>query len=773
MARETRTNVVVRGESRGMDKLMRKVTGLNQAALDGLKAQAEKYTAVESRISGLQAKIKGLTEEQVDALRAMEGIADQGSEAWKTQQERMDKAKEAARGLTQEVRLLRQLYADEADAAERVAKARKDALDYRKQATKEGLAAFGQGFAQTAMPGPAGLFLQRGQGMGAQMAGQMAGGGFRRGFGVMRGIGHAAFTGLPGMQEALAALPGGGILSGMLGTSAAYAEQALQWQRQKVAMAPMLGGPQQLREIQAAETGLARTREAYPEVKIPMPLQEAAAAVRESYEPSWTEVPKGMIRRLGGAAPGTDRGRAFDRGWDVVTDTFGGPSGPSDAQKAAFLGKTPAPPWPERGESEDERLRREATGEVWERLAPYNEKIMERRGAIGEAQQKLDEARSFGDLRRLGSRLRGLSEQEAAQEASMLLQAGGGRLGGSQAQSILPRAMAANTLFGVDPGLSGKFLQAGRRGGLVGGDGQAGEAFQLALTNAVRLGLVGSEVPQYLQQVAAGIDQFRQTGIPMAEQSLKGIASELSEGGLQMPRALAVGAGIQQHVQGMGARGPTGGLDLMLMQLFGGYTGSGGAREVEQAFIRMEEMQKSGGATPELIKRLVQTGGGGAGGRLFARRQLGKMGVQVGAREMSLLGKRAEGRQLTDDEQAYLDAERGRRKAGEGLAGSLQTPAQLAKAAEAMITRMGPNLRQQAEIQNKQLAVGSRMIGVIKKMEVSATKMTNSFAQLAGEKNSILNRVVNGLGRFADAVERVSGKDNASMWDILSVILGN
>lgn len=368
----------------------------------------------------------------------------------------------------------------------------------------------------------------------------------------------------------------------------------------------------------------------------------------------------------------------------------------------------------------------------------------------------------------IGKKYRGLSRQQALQEGVQFQQIAGGTYTEAPGQrSALGAAMAARTMYGVGYEATGAFQMAARRGGLAGGRGGAAENIRSALADAVKLGLGGSEINKYMQMVAQGIQQFQQTGIPMARNSLKDMAKEFGRGGMESTRALTTARGFQQMVQGVGARGPTGGLDLMLMQEFGGYTGRGGPEALEQTFIQMERMgekMKGGGVgalasdkgTSTIMRRIIEMGGGGAGGRMFLRRQLAGRGINVGAQEMAILGKQLEGVPLSKTETAIAARPiAGGRGPGATVAEMMQNASQTVRA-------MGPNLEKQALIMDKQLTAGTKLVDAIQSIEMSAVTVTDAFTTLAGPTITKLMESIEGLtNKFNKALSAYAPSPNS------------
>ena len=334
--------------------------------------------------------------------------------------------------------------------------------------------------------------------------------------------------------------------------------------------------------------------------------------------------------------------------------------------------------------------------------------------------------------------------------------------------AFMKTAFGARTMFGVGAETSGAFLKAERRGGLVGG-GKGGENLERALGTALVLGLEGSEINDYLNTIATGIQQFQQTGIPFAKTSIDSIGQMLSvEGGLRTTRGQKVGRSLVNYVQGMSQRGITGGLDFMMLQQIGGYGGSAGtgAKGYKQALINLERFQsqvsgKSGSELlssvrasenlAHLLKDIMALGGKGEGGEIFLMGKLQEMGAKISMEETGTLAEYLRGGGLAKKRGvagAKDDADK--RLRGLAAAQAMRGYGGVAGlAAEAMSTQGGA-VKTQARLQNQQARVGQAMIGVVQTLEQSAINTTRAFSRLA---KGPLSDVSKGLERFTSKID--------------------
>ena len=710
-ARDVQTNLTIALQTKGFDKGLRGMLGMSQKSIDGLKKQAVAGAKVQTQIDQMQRKVQELTKTQLDANRAMEKISDKTGAAYRHQTERLDKARQETERLRKEVQLLERAHVNDLYAQKKLGDATQRLNQLRERERRESRWAATQGFMQGAgMGGMAGMFMQRGPGFWRQAAGQWAGGMVRRAGGAAQGL---AFGGIQGLQTALQAIPGGGVVAGQLGAVAAHSQQALQWQRQQLQLAPMF----------ASDTGAVQQAQ--------QRLAQAQTVRRAVTRQGRADKEEGVAR--------------YQRGAYAAGALLGGIPGISE-ERAAEMGGLAA--------VQHRRSQRET------RVAIAAQMEAQARQQVRQAQTA-----PFQTAGQIGRKLAGLGRQESAQLVGQLYQAAGGQFGrGAGAQRDVKAAVAAQTMFGVGPEVSGAYMMAGRRGGLVGGRGGAAESLTGALRDALEMGLEGSEITRYLQTTAQGIQQFQQTGIPFNKDSIKSMTLEMGKSGIGGVRGGASAGGIQRYVQTIGQRGIGSGLDLMLMQQFGGFQG-GGPQAFEQAMLQMESLQgKGGGAieagTPmgEMFRRLIEMGGGAQGGGVtFARRAMGRMGVQMSLGETMAVTERITGQQLLTPEQRAavgvdVAGEARRRMTGVTEAGKLASVDQLLAAAAKRVTDIAPNLRKQAAIMDQQLAVGSKALTAVQNLEQSSLNLNDTFMMIAGPTlnnfSAAMNDVTKELGEL-------------------------
>jgi len=777
MAGEIRTGVVITADAKGFDEALQKILKVNESALQGMKEQAKSYQESQTKVQGLEGQISKLAKTQARLFETMAGMKDKGSNVYKAMAVSLKLAQEESSGLEGAVKNLEKAYQSEAKAVQDLNRANEqlqkteekrrqsaeDAAkreDDRKQQTEQrSKGAFLQGLTQGAVPGMPPLFLERGPGMRRQMLGQMIGGAAAAPFRMAGRFAGAAvqapFQGAQGLAQMASALPGGGIIGGLMGTAVGYAGRAMEWRRQQMEAQPFLGG--------GVESFRSRAQ-----------LGARGANIQQTYG-----------QEANAALQTTEQARAAGRAWDATGGAAKllplGISGAIPENIDQLAGKSPG------FKRKNAELRDIKFAEIESRKKLVEDALLA--GPRAKADRELESVRN--ERARVRARQQapiyaatregvqyGMAKDQALQAMTGIVQGGGGRAPEMMKQGMLRAGFAAKSLYGVGPETSGAFLQAGRRGGLVGGPGKADQMMTQAIADGLSLGLEGSELVDYMQSMAEGIKQWETTGIPIAPDAIKGMAETFSKAGIAGTRATQMARGVGQFVQGMEERGgPSTGVDLLTLQAFG-FTGKGGAAEYEKTIIKMEaagqQMKEQGvggamsGPMGEVMKRIRgMPGGDSSVGRIMLRRIMREqMGVNMNQEEMVLLDKQFSGEQLTPEEQTKVDLETARRNAGAIEAGAVRTPKGLEKAAKGAVP---PELRTQAAIQNKQIAAGEQMIGVVNTMDMAAATLVKSFANLVGDAGPVVN-LTNKFQDLAGIIEKLSGKKGASFMDYVEGI---
>jgi hypothetical protein len=266
-----------------------------------------------------------------------------------------------------------------------------------------------------------------------------------------------------------------------------------------------------------------------------------------------------------------------------------------------------------------------------------------------------------------------------------------------------------------------------------------------AIAGGMRMGLEGSELTNWMSQMAGDIRSWQQTGIPINTGSVNALGSSMAKWGLGGIRGGAVARGITSRARELTTRGPQGAEELIMMQELGGLQGMG-VGAFEEAQLKLEQ----GGFEPEAVQRMMQrlmaAGGGGAGGRQVFRRAMRKFGVNVGIEETQRLQTQLAGGEVTPRIKAIRDQI--------ARVGS-KAPKDIADIGQKAIGEMDPALQRQAQQTNLQLQTGNKMVTFMQDMEETTRKVAAGFTTLA---KAPLTELSGGINDLADSVPKLAKK---------------
>lgn len=638
MGRTSETTVIIGAKTKGFVRAGQEAAKITKAAASAAKEQLKNTKDVEKELGRMGSQLKDLARHQVSLNREMEKVG-KATDTYKRLSGQLKEVNKQQDELQRSARNVERAFKDQSKAVTSAQMAR---------------GGFAQGLVQGVAPG---AFIQRGPGMRQQMVGMAVG---RAARGVVGGLARAPFSGLSGIGQALAAIPGGGIIGG-----------------------PMMLAAQQAGPAMAFRGGMQRD----------MPFLGTAQMRARNRA------------RVAAVGPGMT-------GEDILLG----------AESARGIASRPRAGSPLSLEAIDIENRRGELAFTKEkaRLGGAESRRIRRLDRIEASRRE-----SLAKISEPGVSLAGMAKPEAFQFAAQIA-----RIGGGQALDM-PReffrtAFAAKTLYGVGPEVSGAFMQADRRGGLVGGAGRGGDAMAEAIGQATAIGLEGSEINDFLNVIASGIQDWKRTGMPINAGSIAGMARGIGVS-IGAVRGMAVAQGMTAAAQGVAMGGPQGAMDMMMLQA-AGYRG-GGAAEFEQAQIALEKgltAKQVGG----LMKRLTRMGGGAESGRLFAKQMLREKGISISPSEMMALEKT------------------GFKGLLEGGAVEGTTGGKLAREAAAALD---PVTRRQALIDNKKIAAGNAMIKSVQDLDESSTNIAKQFSKELGPYVSDLT------GLFKELTESLPG----------------
>lgn len=690
MPREVRTDLLLSMKTQGFAKGQQETARVAREAQKAIDAQVKGFATsgksmgvVEKEINRLEEALQGLAVRQAAINREMEKVGDKGTKEYKALAAELKMVRQEAGQVTATISGL-------------------DRAFMKARASREG---FAQGLMQGFAPGIAG-YLQRGPGMRQQMIGAAVGGFARRGVQTLGAGARAAgttltggmFAGAQGVAQGLGALPGVGAILGPAASRAlAQAQQKMQAQQIELQTMPFVGG-----------------------IGIRGEAARAQARARGTISRGEIESRAEQARTLGRLLPSEEQFAQAREGMQLERAVR------REKLRPIMAGKMGGPVFGMREAGERVAGMREDEGELELRamdIAGQEAEARVRSGLQRERARRGRRARQrvMGRLELgMGTQF-GMDINAERQFRAQMQQAGGGFGETEQEVRMARTAMAAQTAFGVGGGVSGAFLQAGRRGGLVGAEGGASRMLTDSLADAMKLGLEGSEINDYLQQMASGITSWKTTGIPFNKQSMADMAGTLGTMGMGGVRGMAVAGGVSRAAEQLSRTGPQSVGQLMMLQTLGGMTpGKTGMEAMEEALIKLEEKQFKGEDFKLLMERLTTAGGGGAEGRRVAYGVLSNMGINITRGELKRLD---EGVPVKTWEQ-----ERERRMKGEELAGRVtRDPQALVRAAAEAV----PNaLKEQARLTNRQIKNGQNLIDSMARLEAVAQTMTESMTKL-------------------------------------------
>lgn len=682
--------------------------------------------AVDAQVKKLEASFKTLTDKQLELVQALEDTADKGSPAYKGLQKDLANVQREATGVERTLNSVRRAYRNQEDEASKARRRRKREEDEERQRRRR---SFTQGFLQGMIPQAA--YLERGPGMFRQAAGAAIGGRIRAGLG---GISQIPFTGAAGLAQAIQALPGGGAFAAPMMTGMQYAQEALQFQQQRQQMLPFLAMGQQVGTRTVGETAQQQRKRIAGIVD-----QARLEAQAPKQEPTETFIPSGatqlgMMAAVGGIVA-----------YQKAKGAFGGTVGQKLAERRAARDRAKKV---EAAGGEAAYLRQQ---EQAEREADIQAMITVEGGP---ARQRKRAVTLQDYIQRQGVGM-GFALPQAMQLMGGITQAGGGVGRELVTQGLGQAGMAAQRLYGIGPEVTGAFLQAGRAGGAVGAEGRGGAAMVEAIAGGMSLGLEGSELTNWMSQMAQDIRSWQQTGIPINTGSVNALGASFAKWGLGGVRGGEAARGISARARQLSTRGPQGAEELILLQELGGLTGTG-VEAFEEAQLKLERGEFSPEELQRAMGRFLRVGGGGAGGRQVFRRAMKRFNVQFGIEETRLLQKQIEGGKLNPEEEAKVkDINEKISQVAKQAPGDIEVMGARAR------DRTAPALERQARQMNQQLGAGNQMLPIMQDLNAVTRNVVTGFNELAkaplkdltGSFKDLSDKVPE-LGRRLDAMIR-------------------
>lgn len=747
---EHKTEVIVNARAKGFQQVQQQATKLVDSATKAATNQTKGYSTMEKstrsyrkEIKALEGQLRDLGKEQLRTLKAMEGVS-RVTPLYKQLHETFKNLNADSQRLNQRLALTKNLFGPKGAGGRPLTDA---------DMARGG---FTQGFAQSL-----GLNLQRGPGMWRQAAGAATGT-------MLKGFAGSPFGGVSGVTQGLAGIPVvGGFAAGQFQNAMQFGEGALGVQRSRLGMAAYLGAGETgsgIREARArGRSGVkatdfdARGRFATSEEIAARGEYAMMDAAKEQTDP---------LKKLERAALTTGKimlagAKAVGKG--MLRSLTGGALGQGDLA-AGVMSEFEAGRTAEAGGSRIEAAGIAAMNEAGAPEVAYHKA----RQAAGETAARQARAEPFQEIRTAGLKYGGMSEADALQAAQGVLQVAGGGMGDLRESGMLNTSFAAQTRYGLGADVTGAFAGAGRtgRGGLVGMGGAgvaASEKMTIAIQDGLSLGLEGSELQEYMGQMAQGIQAWKATGIPINPSSIARMGQAITQsttlGGL---RGGAIGRGLASAAQNVSATGVQDAIDLQMLQTMGGFKG-GSLEDYEAAQVKMEEMGGAEGWGPEQLQEIVQkltaAGGGGASGRQVLRKAFARKGIQMSQAETIALEKGATGASLSAEEEGLRGAVMG--KIDTARENMPMDATDLQEQAAEIMKGYGSAVQRASAIQNLQNTTGEKLMTTLQNLQESQALVTKSFTNLA---TGGLDKVSGLISDFAKSLETATSSfDKAAM----------
>lgn len=240
---------------------------------------------------------------------------------------------------------------------------------------------------------------------------------------------------------------------------------------------------------------------------------------------------------------------------------------------------------------------------------------------------------NFNQLSQMGLRNAGMTGQQSQQFLASLAQSSGGTADNPLVGGMAGSALSAFSRYGVGPEVSGLFAQGAR---LQGGPGTGTDGFLRSLATAQGgLGLAGTELQDYMRQMAEDIASFKDTGIPLRTDTIGALGTTLASSGIAGARAGSMSNAFVRNAQSIGMDGPQSFEDLALLQASAGKPLTGiddvlDAREALEQGLSPKQMQRTFRNLRDIGK---QSYGNDRYGKSIQRQFLSSFGIKLNSKE--------------------------------------------------------------------------------------------------------------------------------------------
>lgn len=344
-----------------------------------------------------------------------------------------------------------------------------------------------------------------------------------------------------------------------------------------------------------------------------------------------------------------------------------------------------------------------------------------------------------------------LTREQTAQAAGQY----GRTVGRGASATEFGQVEAARVTQGVDSGIgAGIFRQL--RAGRGGSDSTRGnDALAGAIGDATRVGLEGSEISEYLEQLVALQEHASSQGVKISGEGFGAVAGMMRGMGFEGTRGAAIAGQFAGAGASLAQRGVSGPVDVALLRSLGFDPNKGGDSYVD-ALMGAEDM-KSGSMDPNSIFKFVSSLTGGKGGKsagLSLNRALGELGIKTSLRESIGMADAVAGgaggfsARLQEMGVGSL-GEDGKFRFSEqsiGTAGDLS-----AALSSKDVQEWGGLVRQQIAVENNLLAAGQNAASAVMKLQEQFSDLSKVMATLS--QTGLADKLVNGVVVISENIE--------------------
>lgn len=311
-------------------------------------------------------------------------------------------------------------------------------------------------------------------------------------------------------------------------------------------------------------------------------------------------------------------------------------------------------------------------------------------------------------------------------------------------------ALASQTALGVNGSVSAQFLRGAEFG--FGGAGSSGtQGLVDAIKDAVSLGLQGSDLQNYVAQMAGDIRNFEVNGLPLARDTITDFAKTIAATGIAggTRRGNNVGRGLLGGIRRVGQTGPQSAGDVLALRELGGFKG-GSFEDMFGALSRMEQGQFDEDQLQGYLSKLTNLGGRRAPQVVYS--ELNRMGGQITREDAMRMVQGIQGGELSDEHRTTLTKTLQAMQASAQKSSNM-TEESIIKTAKGIVG--GTSLQEQAELGTQKIGIGARWLPLTKAMERNATAMTEMSSSIAPALNTAMGTLEDMKDGIGDVVKSI------------------